>query len=215
MLVDQLHQHQTTTNQSISVWARLEFIVVSAVVFSKTYCVGVSLGRLFHVLTILSLPAGDSLHPRPQAQARGHARKAVHWAKDPRIRYELPEETKCHWQKALSVRVRVCECARAWVCTGSAQSGRMTLCTMIHWHQPRDSPGLDRLRIHHMLFGALRQSRKEHRAKVTSYSMPCCLVFILHTVPCYTRLHIKALSTFHAFTLIRMYRWLNTNSFIY
>ncbi|XP_026769025.1 dual specificity calcium/calmodulin-dependent 3',5'-cyclic nucleotide phosphodiesterase 1A isoform X1 [Pangasianodon hypophthalmus] len=29
---------------------------------------------------------GDSLHSRPPVRARGHARKTVHWAKDPRIR---------------------------------------------------------------------------------------------------------------------------------
>lgn len=157
MLVDHINQHQTRTNQNISSWIRLEFILVSAVVFSKTYCVGVSLWHFFHVLTILFLSAGDSLHSRPPVRARGHARKAVHWAKDPRIRYELlkrPNGTGGEPWVSVSVQV----------CTVLPQSGRMTLCTMIHWHQPRGSLGLDCLRTHHMLFWAQCQSHEECRA---------------------------------------------------
>lgn len=184
MLPDQINHHQTRTNQNVSAWNRLEFILVSAVVFSETYCVGVSPYHFLHVLTILSLPAGDSLHPRPPVPARGHTRKAVHWAKDPRIRYELPEETKCHWQKSLSVHVRVWECESECV---SVRAGRMTFCTMIHRHQPRGSPGLDRLRTYHMLFWALCQSCKECRAKVTAYSMSCCLIFFFfYIMACFT-----------------------------
>lgn len=112
MLVDQINWHQTRAHLNISAWTRLEFILVSAVVFSKTYCVGVSFCNFLHVLTILSLPAGDS-QSRPPGRARGHARKAVHWAKDTRIRYEFPEETKCHWQNALSVWA--CKCAQSWI----------------------------------------------------------------------------------------------------
>lgn len=116
LLIDQINQHQPRTHQNLAAWTRLEFILVSAVVFSRTYCVGVSLGHFFHILTV-SLSTGNSLHSRPPVQAKGHARKAVHWAKDTRIRYELPEVSKCHWQEALSDRVSVwvCKCAQSWL----------------------------------------------------------------------------------------------------
>lgn len=163
MLLDQMNQHHTGTNQKYQLAPDWNFDWCQLLFLAKHM-------PLFHALTLSTFSLQVILRtPDSRYELKDMQGKQYIGPKTPGLGTSSLKRPNATGREPW-VSVRVCGCASVLVCTVLAQSGWMTLCTRIHWHQPCGSPGLNRLRTHHMLFWVQCQSHEEH-------SMSRCFAF--------------------------------------
>lgn len=115
MPVDQINQHQTRTHQNISAWTRLEFMVVSDVVFRKTYCKGVCL----IVISSILWPSCFSLQairctPDPRSELKNTQGRQSTGPKTPGLGMSSLRSPNATGRKP-GVSVWVYECVPSWL----------------------------------------------------------------------------------------------------